>query len=184
MSHRISPYEESAEANSRRCLPFLESQAKISRREFQKSVFYLLGGSALFAVLARLAGLPSALQRIKLPVIARVPGSLKALERSVFASRLGEDFRIMRGATTSIEATLVEVTGLGSGHLSWMRQKRPTDPELIFSMVFRGTHSRPLEQETYLFHHSKIGWFPLFIVPISWEGDRMYYEAIVNRPSA
>jgi hypothetical protein len=184
MSDTITPYEKSAEANSHQRPLLPDTRARISRRDFQKGAFYILGGSALFAALARLARLPSALQRIKLPDITRVLGSHKTLERSIFVSHLGDDFQITRGATLSIEATLVEVTGFGSGHLSWIPQKEMADPEQVFSMLFRGPRTNPLEQETYLFHHRDIGWLPLFIVPISRKGDRIYYEAIVNRLSA
>lgn len=181
--HRITPIARSGEVDSYHSLPPPDNRAEISRRDFYRSAFYLIGGGALVAALARIAGLPSALQSIKLPDIASVPDSHMALKRSVFASHLGEEFQITRGATVSIEATLVEVTGVGSGHLSWMSNRRLADPEQVFSMLFRGSRTVALEQETYLFHHREIGWVPLFIVPISQDSEVIYYEAIVNRQS-
>lgn len=52
-----------------------------------------------------------------------------------------------------------------------------------FSLIFRGDLTRALSQKTYVFDHSRIGRFEMFIVPVGRE-DRSgcYYEAVFNRP--
>ena len=56
--------------------------------------------------------------------------------------------------------------------------------EEVFSLVFRGSTNHPITQDTYTLQHETIGAFPLFIVPISLEQDKVYYEAIIDRRNA
>jgi len=51
-----------------------------------------------------------------------------------------------------------------------------------FSLLFRGDPTRPLQQDTYRFEHTRIGRFDMFIVPIGCEDrSHCYYEAVFNR---
>ena len=51
-----------------------------------------------------------------------------------------------------------------------------------FSLLFRGDPTRPLQQDTYRFEHTRIGSFEMFIVPIGCEDrSHCYYEAVFNR---
>jgi hypothetical protein len=52
-----------------------------------------------------------------------------------------------------------------------------------FSLLFRGPAQQPLEQDTYLFDHPRIGRLSIFIVPIGClDTTHCYYEAIFDRP--
>jgi hypothetical protein len=52
-----------------------------------------------------------------------------------------------------------------------------------FSLLFRGPAQLPLEQDTYLFEHPRIGRFSIFIVPIGcMDTTHCLYEAIFDRP--
>ncbi len=52
-----------------------------------------------------------------------------------------------------------------------------------FSLLFRGPTRQPLEQDTYLFEHPRIGRLSIFIVPIGcMDTTHCYYEAIFDRP--
>lgn len=50
-----------------------------------------------------------------------------------------------------------------------------------FALLFAGPTDPPLGQGTYRFSHERLGWFDLFIVPISANRDGRQYEAIFNR---
>ena len=53
-----------------------------------------------------------------------------------------------------------------------------------FSLVFAGSRTDRLPQESYTFEHSRIGRFELFIVPVlSLDPTRHKYEAVFNRPT-
>jgi hypothetical protein len=52
-----------------------------------------------------------------------------------------------------------------------------------FSLLFRGSLTQPLGQDSFWFEHHVIGHFAMFIVPIgSTETSHRYYEAVFNRP--
>jgi hypothetical protein len=52
-----------------------------------------------------------------------------------------------------------------------------------FSLIFRGSANRELEQDTYQFEHPAAGRFAMFVVPIGCLDTRhCYYEAVFNRP--
>ncbi len=53
--------------------------------------------------------------------------------------------------------------------------------EASFSLVFQGPLHQPFEQGSYTMEHTRIGPFPLFIVPMQATQDAMYYEAMFNR---
>jgi hypothetical protein len=50
-----------------------------------------------------------------------------------------------------------------------------------FSLIFRGPDNRPLPQQMYVFEHSQLGRFDLFIVPTGRNAEGREYEAIFNR---
>jgi hypothetical protein len=48
-----------------------------------------------------------------------------------------------------------------------------------FSLVFRGTRSVPLPQDTYRVKHAALGTFALLLVPVG--RARVHHEAVFNR---
>jgi hypothetical protein len=52
-----------------------------------------------------------------------------------------------------------------------------------FSLFFRGPVREPLDQDTYLFEHARMGNMAIFITRIgSLDIDNCYYEAVFNHP--
>lgn len=51
-----------------------------------------------------------------------------------------------------------------------------------FSLLFSGPNDQSLPQASYEMTHEQLGTFPLFIVPVSAEGNKISYEALFNRP--
>jgi hypothetical protein len=99
------------------------------------------------------------------------------LMRSTFAARLDETFQV-RTSAASVELRLVKAEPLHSAAPS------PASADHSFALLFRGPADQPLAQNTYNFAHSRIGSFPLFIVPMAVEHDARYYQAIFNRQQA
>ena len=50
-----------------------------------------------------------------------------------------------------------------------------------FSLLFKQAIGQPLCQDTHLFYHSRIGDFPMFIVPVARRIEGQQYEAVFNR---
>ena len=139
-----------------------------SRRGFIKRVITVAAGGALFS-----AGYgDSSVVQTQL-----VPGS--ALRRSLFATRVGDAFRVQGDSVDPISLRLVEVRDLGPA--SSAGTARDADREQSFLIQFSGPSDRPLEQQIYRFEHTSFGAFLLFIVPMAPDPDVQYYEAIFNR---
>ena len=51
-----------------------------------------------------------------------------------------------------------------------------------FSLLFSGPKDQSLPQASYEMTNEQLGTFPLFIVPVRDEGNKIYYEALFNRP--
>jgi uncharacterized protein DUF6916 len=157
---------------------------RISRRRFIAGVSAAVAAGALLAAggqLLSIAGPPAPLAAGgQLLSIAGPPAaSGPALRRTLFAGRLGEIFQADSGSST-LPLQLVDVRDL---HASIYRQAG-VDGEQNFSLLFSGPIGRRLEQDTYRFAHSRIGSFPLFIVPMPQNQQAAYYEAIFSRQQA
>jgi uncharacterized protein DUF6916 len=99
---------------------------------------------------------------------------LFALDRAAFSSQLHTTFVINDGSR-KVPLKLIEVADLGS-------KKNTTSPREAFSLVFRGSNSSPLKQETYSIDHAKLGRFSMLMVPIfARDNSMLYYEINVNR---
>ncbi len=95
------------------------------------------------------------------------------LMRSSFTGHLGEVFKIRKGPLETVDVKLIEVSGIAYAST--------LSAEESFSVVFRGPHDLPLEQDTYMVEHKAIGASPLLIVPVYYDGDGLHYEAVFNR---
>ena len=50
-----------------------------------------------------------------------------------------------------------------------------------FSLLFRGEQTSPLQQNTYLIEHSRLGTFSFLLVPVmTKDKSAPHYEAIIN----
>jgi hypothetical protein len=143
------------------------TMAGLSRRRFLK---YALGGAAGAAVLAVHGN--AILGGSKEPDTPDV-SALNDVEKSSFSDRKGEAFTITKGAFDVVELELAEVSDVICNNIG--------ERDKVFSLLFKGPHSSPLEQGTYVMTNKAMGSFPLFIVPVCPGKHSMYYEAIFNR---
>jgi hypothetical protein len=95
-----------------------------------------------------------------------------SLDKAAFRGQLKTMFFI---GVSKVPINLIDVVDLGS-------KRTNNGPREAFSLTFHGDHSSPLEQQTYMIEHEKLGMFSLFIVPIvSRDKSARYYEAVINR---
>ena len=95
-----------------------------------------------------------------------------ALDKAAFQAQLKTPFFI---GVSRIPIKLIEVVDLGS-------KRSAKNPREAFSLTFRGDSASPLQQQTYMIEHDKLGMFSMLIVPIvSKDKSARYYEAVVNR---
>lgn len=97
-----------------------------------------------------------------------------------FLTQRGTVFSVLRESSPAIKLKLVEVqtnpvTYPGAHKAADARNEK-------FSLMFRGSGSPALQQDTYIFDHSDMGRFAMFIVPVQVQNDRgHHYQAIFNR---
>lgn len=97
-----------------------------------------------------------------------------------FSAQVGTAFRVW--ANSEVAANLLLVEAKAKDDPSRLAPRGGDGLNERFSLMFLGTREEPLEQDTYLFEHSRIGAFPMFIVPLhSHSRECSYYEAIFNR---
>ena len=122
--------------------------------------------------MALAAGVPLGLSET---VLGAGPSSAGlGLSRAAFESQLHTKFLINQEAA-KVPVTLVDVANLASG------KANKTSKE-AFSLLFRGPKDTPLQQDTYLIEHEKLGLFSFLIVPVGTKDTRApHYEAVINR---
>jgi hypothetical protein len=108
--------------------------------------------------------------------------SLDQLGYSTFASLTGTRFDVYQGSLwtklhlmeASFDPASVAAHSLAAG----------IEPD-AFSLIFRGVEYQPLEQNSYLFSHPRLGRFTMFIVPVGPlnRGTGHLYQAVFNRPA-
>ena len=111
----------------------------------------------------------------------RQTASLDSIGFAHFATQLGTVFRVWPNPQQALGMILVEAQPLPLNlpEARWA----PDAQNEKFSLIFQGPEEFPLEQDTYLFEHSGLGRFPMFIVPVATRSGRdAFYEAIFNRP--
>jgi hypothetical protein len=95
--------------------------------------------------------------------------NLENLTVDVFASRVGQRFRIRARPGGELEAELIEACALG---------RAAHDRRAPFTLSFRTRELAPLPQRIYEVAHDEIGSYDIFLVPIGPDGKGMVYEAI------
>ena len=91
-----------------------------------------------------------------------------------FARWLGTEFRVADDSGEEVALELVEAKSLPP------RRDAPR-PE-SFSLIFRGSPGRPLDQRIHTMEHDQLGRLGLFLVPIGpgSDGGGPYFQAIFN----
>ena len=144
----------------------LETSTGITRRKFVK---YALGSAVFGTILAVYHN-----SIINYFVKERNPmETLQRLSKESFVNRVGETFMIAKDSFDYVNLQLVEVTDVIFDN--------PGMNGEVFSLLFSGDLSSPLEQDTYMVNNKTTGSFPLLIVPVYSEKNNMSYEAIFNR---
>ena len=100
---------------------------------------------------------------------APVPSGAGVLARSTFLPHLGDHFLVEGGG----RLRLAEVNDLPCAESEGLR-----DHEHCFALRFSGP---ALTQDTYTVSHSRLGRFPLFLVPMGAAGTSVAHEAVFNR---
>lgn len=135
-----------------------------SRREFlKKSTMVALATGVPLSLIHKVAGREMSV----------LPNAGSDLTKAAFGAQLNTQFRINDGGS-QVLVKLVEVSNLRRGKA--VRQDREG-----FSLVFRGSLSSALKQNTYLLEHETLGKFSFLLVPVmSKDKHAMYYESVVN----
>jgi hypothetical protein len=91
-----------------------------------------------------------------------------------FAQWLGTEFRVATESGGEVALKLVEAKSLPA-------QRGVPRPE-PFSLIFRGSPDRPLDQRIHTMEHDQLGRLGLFLVPIGpgSDGCGPYYQSIFN----
>lgn len=109
--------------------------------------------------------------------------SMHEIPCSAFASQLNTPFRIQAAPGRTLNVTLADVRMRLEKPLKPGRPPPPDAGNEKFSLIFSGSRSDLLEQNTYPFEHQTLGRFDLFIVPVFTSNlDRIDYQAVINRP--
>ena len=113
------------------------------------------------------------------------PNTTMSLERigfGAFAANARSTFWVRRDPAPAVGLQLAEAQA-GPPTADVLQAVAPDAGNEKFSLFFVGLADEPLEQDTYIFEHGRIGRFAMFIVPImSRDPSRAYYEAVFNRP--
>ncbi|HEY3412543.1 MAG TPA: hypothetical protein VGM51_05710 [Armatimonadota bacterium] len=161
-----------------------ETQGESRQTVTDRRAFLRRAGGLMAAGLGAYAtGLPRALAAVTMAKpassanVVTIPqqrrANLETLSLDAFARHLNTHFSFQTGDGV-VETVLVEAKDLlggGPGH------------EVIrdcFSVLFRGSLSRPLPQGMYPTRHRTLGAFDLFIVPVRADARYLYYEAVFN----
>jgi hypothetical protein len=137
-----------------------------TRRDF-------LRNGAVFAVTAAVAPVTAFAGRLRLRDV-----SLDNISVAALADQLNTSFivRDTVGRMIRVQLAAIEPADLSTSATDESYER--------FSLLFVGSISQPLLQNTYIFEHARIGRFEMFIVPVG-RADATYrfYEAVFNRPT-
>jgi hypothetical protein len=131
----------------------------------------LVGGAGLLMAGAVFGAAKSLAPGVEETIEAGAAAGNDFFAQAVFAGLVGETFRIERPGTGPVGLKLTELRDL--------RLEGQTGE--AFALRFQGPGGTPLEQDTYVVSHRRLGRFALFIVPMAATRDRREYEAVVNR---
>ncbi len=93
------------------------------------------------------------------------------LNQSIFENHINESFRISQQPDGNIDLMLEKIDA----------GKSDGGDDECFSIIFQGPADSCLPQKVYSLKHTKLGTFPLFIVPVAKNENGYRYEAVFNR---
>lgn len=134
----------------------------------RRSAFRLSAGALAVAVAWAYGSRPSA-------GVGSIREAMALYRLSTIAPLVGEAFSLSTG-NAAIALTLDSVTDLRSPS----QARDSSSCAECFSMLFAAASDSSLPQATYRLEHAVLGSLLLFMVPMSIDGDRRLYEAIVN----
>ncbi len=94
---------------------------------------------------------------------------LDTLSYEELAGQLGTKFAVT-DAPVPLELEFAEIT-----------ERRATERQEYFSLIFRGSRDPILPQRIYQLEHEQLGAGALFLVPVSANAETAEYEAAFNR---
>ena len=110
---------------------------------------------------------------VSLQPLTQVSAAEPCFQLARYADSLHSSFEVV-ATKPQVELELVEVRDL--------RRQPDRQPHAeVFSLLFRGPRSLPLEQRNHVLRHAALGEFFLFLVPVRESDAGLLYEAIVNR---
>lgn len=95
---------------------------------------------------------------------------LDQISKAQFVEALHTNFHLEIDSTHKLDLELIEVT-----------EKRSTQSQEQFSLLFQGPLSIQLGQNTWPLAHEQLGQLDLFLVPVVRDQQGIYYEAFFNR---
>lgn len=144
----------------------------ISRRKFLKAGT-LIGLSAAVPLKAAAEVLdhPASLSGFAGPTLNSVD-AVSNLDMQAFSRHLRTDFSLNHARAGRAKVKLIEVH-------DWRPKGTNKTGRECFSLIFRGSESAGLRQNTYSVEHDALGKFEMLLVPIG--NKQGYYEAVFNR---
>lgn len=137
----------------------------ISRRTFlgRSSVFSLAAVLPLSVHARHNAAVSATLGASRIDLLGR-------LASESFSKNLNTNFEIQVSALNTQELELIEVS----------KQKVNRGIE-SFDVTFRGKKENQFTQGTYMINHTRLGSFPVFVVPVGNAKNAVFYQAVFSR---
>ena len=106
-------------------------------------------------------------------------------DKDTFAPLVGHSFTVNLGSAGGLQTYKLLSVQDGSAKILTKARKLIEAPAgKCYVLIFQSTQRRALRQKTFEFDHSRLGKFPLFVVPGSLEKDGQRYVAVINHVRA
>ena len=110
--------------------------------------------------------------------------SLSQISYSLLASQVRTLFRVRHSSGRTVKLTLIEAAFAPLAPAGTLGEPHASASNEGFSLIFSGPQETLLAPRTYLFGHTRLGWFEMYIGPIGRPDiGGVYYEAVVSRPA-
>lgn len=144
----------------------------ISRRKFLKAgTLVALSAAVPLKAAAEVLEHPPSLSGFDGRTLTTVDAGSK-LDMLTFSGCLRTDFWLSHARAGRAKVKLVEVH-------DWRSNATTRTDRECFSLIFRGSESAGLRQDTYAVEHDALGKFEMLVVPIG--NKQGHYEAVFNR---
>jgi hypothetical protein len=144
----------------------------ISRRRFLKAgTLVALSAAVPLKAAAEVLDHPPSLSGLAGPTLNTVD-AVSNLDMQAFSRHLRTDFLLSHARAGRAKVKLIEVH-------DWRSNATTKTGRECFSLIFRGSESAGLRQNTYAVEHDALGKFEMLLVPIG--NKQGHYEAVFNR---